>query len=293
LVFGPAVSLLVAAGLLARIQDSASATCEECDHEGDVVVFADKGIALLSCPYCGTQNVRPESLRRWEVRVDGVLAALTKWTKDRHKAAEAVPRALWYIGRVNWDSRSRELLFVRPLDAVSAAAVSAYLGGHRGAIVVTTTERVLHASGEQWPLRRLALASVVSLDESGLELDQDAIASRASEWREAHPVRTRKPLPKRKSREANILKLLNAMADHLMIARQYAWATKEATGCPKLWPRPTEETLGKPFGLDKSAVSKCINDTSAGLLKYFWDLAVDLDKVMQFRDPRQRKKDDD
>jgi hypothetical protein len=81
--------------------------------------------------------------------------------------------------------------------------------------------------------------------------------------------------------------------DHLIAARDYAWSTKDTVGGAKLLPRPTQKQLGKPLGLDKSAVSRCINDKTAGLLNRLWRMAVDLNEILRFSDPRQGRSSDD
>jgi hypothetical protein len=67
--------------------------------------------------------------------------------------------------------------------------------------------------------------------------------------------------------------------------RDHADATQRITGTPELLPRPTKMQLAKETGLSKPVVSKCFKDDSARELKLYWEIALNLARVMAFQGP--------
>ena len=57
------------------------------------------------------------------------------------------------------------------------------------------------------------------------------------------------------------------------------------TGKPELYPRPTKLALARMTGLSASAVTRSFDDPAAAVLNYYWDVADDLDRVMEFDGP--------
>ena len=87
---------------------------------------------------------------------------------------------------------------------------------------------------------------------------------------------------KRANRAADIESITNEMIHHLLAARDHAHSTKDFGGQPMLLPRPRKKDLALRTKLDPTKVSRCMNDESARELRILWDLALDLDQVMEF-----------
>jgi hypothetical protein len=102
---------------------------------------------------------------------------------------------------------------------------------------------------------------------------------------EAFRTNTRSTAPKRSTRAAAIEALTKELIDHLIAARDHAFATKVATGTPRLLPRPTQTALAKQLGLTKSCVTRCLQDKTARQLQIYWALAVDLHQIMAWKGP--------
>lgn len=90
----------------------------------------------------------------------------------------------------------------------------------------------------------------------------------------------RPALPKRGSRTALIEALTRELEVHLRGARDYALSMQERTGTPQLLPRPKMELLARKLGVHKSTVSRCFEDATARELRFLWDLAADLDRIL-------------
>lgn len=87
---------------------------------------------------------------------------------------------------------------------------------------------------------------------------------------------------KRAERATGIEAIRHQLVEHIRAARDHAWFLKDRGKTPELLPRPTQNALGKMAGLDKSAVSRCINDSRATDLRTLWQIAGDLELVMKY-----------
>lgn len=96
----------------------------------------------------------------------------------------------------------------------------------------------------------------------------------------------KKPLPVRARKAANIEKLEKAMESHLLSARDHAHSLVQRGKAPELLPRPEQKMLAKQIGLSESAVSRCLNDKRAKVLKILWDTANNLEFVMKYQKRR-------
>ena len=92
-----------------------------------------------------------------------------------------------------------------------------------------------------------------------------------------------KPIPMRGMRAANIERLEKELEEHLLAARDYAYTRQQRGQEPELLPRPDQKDLAKRLGVDKSAVSRCLRDPRAKVLKILWHTADSLEDVMRYR----------
>lgn len=100
--------------------------------------------------------------------------------------------------------------------------------------------------------------------------------------------RNKRPVPMRGTRAANIEKLQKAMEQHLIAARDHAFALEDRGEPPELLPRPEQQQLADLIGSNESAVSRCLNDSRATVLKWLWDRALSLEDVMNYKTRRRR-----
>jgi len=71
------------------------------------------------------------------------------------------------------------------------------------------------------------------------------------------------------------------MKEHLKAARDHAFDTLDRTGMPQLLPRPQRDFLAKKLGVHKSSVTRAFNDREANELRFLWELAADLDRILE------------
>jgi hypothetical protein len=85
---------------------------------------------------------------------------------------------------------------------------------------------------------------------------------------------------KRAARATMIADLTKAMVEHIRTARDHAYVVQRQTGSPQLLPRPTQRQLAQQLGASQTGVNRCLADPSARELRYLWNMAVDLDRIM-------------
>ncbi len=193
---------------------------------------------------------------------------------------------LWHLGRAAWAGRPREVYFARLVHNRSRPAIVAALAPRPKAVLLLPTEAAARAWGATTPNPVVSLESAVSLGPDGLTFDPGPVESRLAETGLTGTGATRKrPVPKRATRAAAIDSLTRELVAHLRAAREHALSTQEITGEPALLPRPTKRHLAELTGLSPSAVTRCFQDDTARELRLYWDLALDLDRVLRFGGP--------
>jgi len=93
----------------------------------------------------------------------------------------------------------------------------------------------------------------------------------------------KKDSPKRSARAAAIDAIRSALREHLRVARDHAFDTKQRTCVPELLPRPTQKDLAKQLKLSPTAVSRALSDESATELQIMWKGLLDIECVMRRR----------
>jgi hypothetical protein len=286
--FAPSHQRVLDLRLLRPAAASATARCPECGsgHVGTAHRLLDRRtgrvVVHLSCPTCGPTRVEPDELRRWAVDVPNLLSAVVAAAGGRGEPTELVPGHVWRLGHVTWCGRPRETYFVRCLHEGSRAAVTAALARHPKAALMFATE----AAARKWagPTNpTLALESIVSLGPAGLDLDPSAVEGRLAAAGLLDGPK-RRPKPKRRGpRASNIERIQEALVDHIRAARDRAFVDQDLGHTPILLPRPTQQELAGLLGLGESDVSRCLNDPRAPVLRQLWEMAADLNAVMNFR----------
>ncbi len=291
--FGDGLTRLIELGLLSETTPSSCVPCWDCGRGfvGRVEFLLHRRTGTrrpyIHCPECGVKEVAPESLKRWSVDATGCLTATSQAAGIRGPATEVVAGRLWRVGRAVWGQRPREVYFARHVHDANRSGVVDGLATHPRAVLLMPT----HDGAERWrgatPNPIVVLEGIVGFDSGGLTTDIAFIESRLAEL---DSPRTKRPAPKRSGRAAKIEALVDVLVDHLRAARDHAFTTRDRTGTPTLLPRPSQQELARLAGVSKSDVSRCLADESARELRVYWEIALDLNQIMNWRGrPRTKK----
>lgn len=235
---------------------------------------------------CGVAPVPDKLLERWRIDDEALLAAAFQGI---NLAIEPqVTSRLWRVGKANWAGRSREVWFARCFRRAAAAEVREIMERRPKAILFAPTE----AGADLWrrALDRLtiSLESTLTFSGDGIVFDAAYVEGLLIDAGLGPAAPARRPPKKRGDRAANIEDLQKELIQHLIAARDHAFTTKKRTGAPKLLPRPTQKALAARVGLSESAVSRCLKDREARELRLYWEMADDLDQIMNFKGPINR-----
>lgn len=281
----PVFQSLLKLAVLRPTTPAGALVCTECGERRPVDYICDEvggRHGLIHCQDCGVTRVPEDKLARWEIDTPALLAATFRGLDL--SIQERVPGHLWQVGKARWAGHTREVWFARSFRSGTVAAVLQVLERRPKAILFAPTEAWADRWQEVMPNLTLALESTLSFA-GEFELDVAYVEGRivdAGLGAAAPAVRRPK---KRADRAANIEALKNELIQHLMAARDHAFAAKERTGEAKLLQRPSQKALGKRVGLSESDVSRCLNDDSARELNLYWETAQNLDQIMAFTGP--------
>lgn len=166
-----------------------------------------------------------------------------------------------------------------------------------GAILLTPTR--MHWLDETLDAARLHNTLLVPLCEV-VEAEGDVLRQ-TSDWEEylqgfAQMIRLKlpsnynnvRPLPMRGTRAANIERLERELQQHLLAARDHAYALIDGGRAPELLPCPEQKELAKRLNLEPSTVCRCFSDPRAKLLNILWATALSLESVMRFKPIKRR-----
>lgn len=275
-------------GLLAMTTPASVALCTNCDlgYTEEVVYLEDDGDkrAYIQCPVCGPIRIDVNQLMRWEVDLAKLISLLVAELQCRGPTTELTPRRFWHLGEACIGSRWRDVFFARLLfdnngcDAIFQNHVPA-----SSVVFVPCRKPFLYANArddEHFKVLVVSLAAALLLDGQRLYLDrayiENQLLARA-------PLKTTRPKAKKSSvRVTLIVALTEEMIKHIRSAYEYARNTEEQSGTPQLLPRPTQRQLAKLVGTSQANVNRCMTDSSARELRFLWDMAVDLDRIMLY-----------
>jgi hypothetical protein len=283
---GPIFELLRGQSILQPTTPAAAFTCSECGQRCRVNHVSDRAgdsHGYIHCQDCGVSEVPADSLDRWEIDAPALLTAAFRGIQLA--VQERVAGHLWQVGKANWAGRSREIWFARCFRHNAAAVVAKALERRPKAILFAPTE----AGASRWQENTgnlvLALESVLVLNGNGIALDAAYVEGRLVDaGLGVGSAAARRP-KKRADRAANIESLKKELIEHLRVARDHAFATRDQTGEPELLPRPTQKALGERAGLSEPDVSRCLRDPQARELQIYWGTATDLNQIMTWKGP--------
>jgi hypothetical protein len=234
----------------------------------------------LPCPQCGSVRIEAERLKQWVVDIPHLLSGLFHAAGGRVAISELVPSRLWYLGSATWLGHSRQAYFMRAIHVHSRPAVLAAIRQYPRAVLFHPTERSVRLWGETTQNPMVALESVVALSSNEFTFDSSLVEGRLVDAGFGDPKPNQSG--KRDQRAGKIERLVMELREHLLGARNHAFATRDLSGTPQLLARPTQKDLAARCGLTESDVSRCINDEEAVLLQLLWETADNLDQVIRW-----------
>lgn len=230
------------------------------------------------------EDVHPNRLRRWEIVTPAMLCTLFGDLDLKLTLDEQVPNCLWKVGRANWAGYSRHVWFVRSFPGQHGDAVEILKKNPKAIVFAPTKDR-----SDQWHDATgsllIPLEGITSFEAGKLLIDADEIEGRIEDAGFVTNASKNAKSKKRGERLAAIEKLRKEVLRHLREAKEHAFAMRDLTGTPVLLRRPTQKELAKQLKLDESLVSRCLNDDHADGLRFYWDLAADLNRILGYAEP--------
>lgn len=284
------LACLIALGLLTETAPSSSGACRDCGRGfvGRVEFILNRRTGArrpyIHCPECGVKEVAPESLKRWTVDAAACLMAVSQAAGIRGPASEVETGRLWRVGRAVWGQRAREVYFARHVHDKNRLNFAQALASHPKAILLLPTQSGVERWRGATPNLVTALEELASFESGKLIFDGSCIENRLADL---DAPKARRPSRKRAERSAKIEALVGVLVEHLRAARDHAFSTKDRTGIAELLPRLSQKELAKLASMSESDVSRCLADDSARELRLYWETALDLGQIMNWRTQRK------
>lgn len=265
-------------GLLWESGTLSSLRCKWCDEIGWVNwrndPFRGEACPYFLCTDCGPVRVRREQLRVWSVDLPALTALIATVLEVRGRCREMIPDCLWQLGKVAWTTSPTTVFVGRGLHRRDDSGVFERVAEQPNTLIFATHQ--LPQTGTPAPV--LALDLVSHWKEGELLIDREYLGGQLRfnlDWRPSPPK-----IRKRASRTALIECLTRELAEHVRAARDHAYETLERNGQAALLPRPTRRDLAQRCDAQELAVGRCLRDDSARELRFLWDLADDLDRLL-------------
>lgn len=284
---GTAFEILVGLGLLRQAEPATSMPCAECGDSRLLPITyirdeVDRSMrGYTACAHCGVNAVDMSCVQRWNIDVCALIERTLAACDDvQLDVSELIPDRLWAAGRTSWPGRSQELYFARGYCRGRDDAVVDALRRRSKTVLLMPTEAAVVRWGDATENVVVSLEAVARLTDGGIELSRDLIEARFATTKQ----RASSPKPRRRStRTVDIERLEKELIAHLRAARDHAVMTRDLSGQPSLLDRPTKEQLGKQAGVSPSSVTRCFQDKAGEKLRFLWELAADLDRIIGYR----------
>jgi hypothetical protein len=276
---------LLAAGLFIPAPPTQRLRCDECGDLHEVLLLRRDNSpevgALLLCGHFGAHRIPIERLSRWEMSISRFVDVITGQLQPVGDRAELVPSRVWRLGKVRWNDASRHVVFARGLHRNDARQILASCALPNRSVILVPSKFPVQKEVQELASAVFPLDTLLAWHQGKLQFNHREVESLlAMDPPPAATETARQPVPKRATRTALIESLQRELEEHLRTARDYAVDTLERTGVPRLLPRPTKEFLAKRLGVNKSTVSRCFEDASAGQLRLLWEVAADVDQLL-------------
>lgn len=265
---------LQSSGLLSPQPAATALACPDCpDRPYHDVAWFDftEPTPWLMCPVFGPTPIDASLLTKWSVCRAVLHEQLRAAIRLGGVLAEVVPDRLWKLGM--WEAGVRVTVFLgrqlqRPdtedVLAVARRAAHPFLLAYR-----------------DFAIEGIPVATLTDVGwwDRGLHTGQEALVSLLSQT----PVKKTVKPTRRGQRLAAIESLTRALSDHLRAAREHAQSAIDHGREPQLLPRPTQRQLAKECRLSDAAVSRSLQDPDARELRLLWELATDLNHILNPR----------
>jgi hypothetical protein len=277
----------IATGVLQPLSPARSLPCRNCgsDHVGEVVYLNDPQNGsvrtYVSCSQCGPSPVLPDALRRWRIDSGQLIKIIFKDRVISPQFSVIKTNRLWRVGKLQGHTSVFPVFFGRQLHYADARGILQQSRITSKAVVFTPFHILTVDADGQGPLI-LPLADFVAYSSGALVFHLEQVADRVIEWQQCQAPAAKHRIRKRASRTADIAALKKELRDHLLAARNHAVETRDQYSEPHLLPRPTQEDLAQRIGASQWSVSRCLNDTDAWELKFLWELALDVDRILAY-----------
>jgi len=277
---------LMDAGVLRQADTTTHVLCDACTdgHVEEVMSVSFKnGITrfFIRCPENGRVEIPRERLLQWSINLDPLLKFIAEAFNATGEINESFPSRLWEIGRASIAGRSRMIWVARGLSWPDADVLKPSLPKGKSPVLFMLGRAPANGMVHLSPDSMIPCDKVISMHEGSLAMDKDAVEEFLNASGSGEDM-TKKTPKKRAERMAAIDLMEKAVIEHILSARDYAFAAIQRGEAPELLPRPTQKFLAKQLGLDETTVSRSINDASAHKLKLLWNTANDLDAVMKY-----------
>lgn len=134
---------LIDLGILVQAEDAKSIRCPQCGEHYEEVIARDgpEGSTLLfiSCPEVLRVEVSSRHRKQWRPALSAFVELLAESLNLTGRPAQLYPERLWRLGRMTWEGRSRDVLFVRGLRWQDGDQVRSKIVRARRPIVVSST----------------------------------------------------------------------------------------------------------------------------------------------------------
>lgn len=271
-------------GLLRPAETARHVTCDACtgQYVCEVILLEYPGghtRSFIRCPECGRIEIPEARLLQWSADFPMLLVAFATAISASPEALEVVPGRVWNLGRATLAGRSRPIWATLGLGWVDAGSAVEALPKGRAPVVFflgqPPEDGLLDIPSESV----FDLRSLVRLTEGHIRVDVEAIESQLQAC--VREVKKKTPR-KRASRTAAIELMEKALTDHIISARDRAYAAIDRGESPELLPRPEQQFLAAQLGLSRPTVTRLLKDKSAHKLRLLWDMAIDLEQVLKY-----------
>jgi hypothetical protein len=277
------VDRCVATGLLRPGPPAQRLPCPACG-ELEQVVFIESGateelLAYLPCGEGGPVPIPGERLKTWQMSFPQFLDAAFAGVRLTDGREELVRDRVWRLGKSTWAGAGWNVYFARGLHCRDARRLLRAAQFPPRSVVFVPDSLPDEEARDGVTAVYVPLHAVLTWEGTTLRFDHEFVAAQLRpSLEEATP--SKRPRPKRADRTAMIELLTKHMMEHVKAARDYAQSSADFHGEPRLLPRPQQQELARLAGVSKAAVSRCFRDPGARELRYLWELADDLDRLL-------------
>lgn len=271
------VAALIAAGVLQfdRMIEK-DICCKYCGERNDVnwEEIRDVPTCMFHCcdPECRSNYVVDlETIKGWKVEERVILTALLEALDMKENVTEMLPDQVWKLGRRN----RREYFFLRSVGHDNIRQIMAMFANQGKAVLVTTRQYGREILSQFMTNRCFSLEEVGTLDEKyRIIYDKELMES----FIDDPPQTESRAKPKRSVRAGKIERLVTVLKDQVHAAHEYMEFTA-AEGEIKLLPPLNQTELAKLGNMSQQDVSRCLNDSEAGVLRLLYNKSKTLDGI--------------